>query len=135
MLRSYRDAFVPSSSAPRLTRSSVSRRCRADTAEEAEHLAAPLDLAWLRIGQGKRGPSPTLDEALAYEYTPAEEAHAPRRTAARHVVGDAGVGGRLRCATSSSERQADEVMVLTMAPDAATSRRRSYELLAAARLD
>ena len=49
--------------------------------------------------------------------------------ATRHLIGDAAfVADQVR--TLAAGAQADEVMVLTMAPDAAT-RRRSYELLAA----
>ena len=128
MLRAYRDGFQPGDFGTEpYAILGISALC-ADTAAEAEHLAAPLDLAWLRIGQGKRGPSPTFEEALAYEYTPAEEAMR-RANRARHLVGDAGtVAEQVRALAASAN--ADEVMVLTMAPDAAT-RLRSYELLAA----
>jgi luciferase family oxidoreductase group 1 len=129
MLRAYRDGFRPGDFGTEpYAILGVSALC-ADTAEEAERLAAPLDLAWLRIGQGRRGPAPSFEEALAYEYTPAEEAMR-RANRARHVIGDAAsVADQLH--TLAAGAQADEVMVLTMAPDAAT-RRHSYELLAAA---
>ena len=90
-------------------------------------MAATLDLAWLRIGQGRNGPSPTFAEALAYDYSPAEEAQRLANRS-RHTVGDGRqVAARLR--VMAEEAIADEVMVLTMAHDRA-SRQRSYELLA-----
>ena len=99
----------------------------ADSDEEAEHLAATLDLAWLRIGQGRNGPAPSFAEALAYEYSPTEEAQR-RANRSRHTIGSpATAGARIR--VLADEASADEVMVLTMAHDLA-SRTRSYELLA-----
>ncbi len=128
VLRHYRAEFQPSrfASAPYaiLGLSALA----AETDDEAERLAATLDLAWLHIGQGRDRPSPTLEEALAYQYSPAEEAQR-RANRTRHTVGSARhVASRLR--VMAEESAADEVMVLTMAHDLA-SRRRSYELLAA----
>ena len=98
-----------------------------ETDDEAEHHAALLDLAWLHIGQGGDRPSPTFEEALAYEYSPAEEAQRLANRA-RHTIGSApNVAARLR--VLADEAAVDEVMVLTMAHSAEV-RARSYELLA-----
>jgi luciferase family oxidoreductase group 1 len=128
VLRHYRAHFQPSRFAAEPYAILGLSALAADTDDEAERLAATLDLAWLRISQGRNGPSPTFEEALAYEYSPAEEAQR-RANRTRHAVGSARrVAAQLR--SMAEDAAADEVMVLTMAHDLA-SRRRSYELLAA----
>jgi luciferase family oxidoreductase group 1 len=127
VLRHYRAEFRPSRFFAEPYSILALSALAADTDDEAERLAATLDLAWLRIGQGRNGPSPTFAEALAYEYSPAEEAQR-RANRTRHAIGSAErVATQLRL--MADESAADEVMVLTMAHDLA-SRRRSYELLA-----
>lgn len=127
VLRHYRDEFQPSRFASEPYAILGLSALAADTADDAERLAATLDLAWLRIGQGRNGPAPTFAEALAYEYSPAEEAQRLANRS-RHAVGDAHqVAAKLR--VMAEEAAADEVMVLTMAHDRA-SRQHSYELLA-----
>ena len=127
VLRTYRAEFRPSRFALSPYAILGLSALAADTADEAERLAATLDLAWLRIGQGRNGPSPTFAEAQAYDYSPDEEAQRLANRS-RHTVGDGRqVAARLR--VMAEEATANEVMVLTMAHDRA-SRQRSYELLA-----
>ncbi len=132
VLRAYRAGFTPSDAFPEPDAILATSVLVADTDDEAEALAATLDLAWLRIAQGRRGPAPTLAEAQAYAYSDAEE-RLRRANRARHVIGaPATVAHGL--ATVARAAQADEVMALTLAHDHAT-RVRSYELLAAAGVD
>jgi luciferase family oxidoreductase group 1 len=128
VLRHYRAAFQPSRFAAEPYAILGLSALAADSEDEAERLAATLDLAWLHIGQGRNGPTPTFAEALAYEYSPAEEAQRLANRE-RHAVGSGRhVAAPLR--VMAEEAAADEVMVLTMAHDL-DSRRHSYELLAA----
>jgi alkanesulfonate monooxygenase SsuD/methylene tetrahydromethanopterin reductase-like flavin-dependent oxidoreductase (luciferase family) len=101
----------------------------AATPEEAEELAATIDLWRLRIRHGVDLPVPSRAEALAYPYTPydrEEIAYNRRRLAlgAPRAV-------RERIETIAAAHEADEAMVLTITPDYA-SRVHSYALLAEA---
>lgn len=129
VLQMYRRDFQPSA---RLQQPysilAVSAFC-AETEEEAEDVAAILTLRWTRMRRGISAPPPTVEEARAYRYSPAEE---PLRTAMRTrlIAGTVEtVPDALR--TLAYESAADEIMLLTMTPDPA-ARRRSYELLAQA---
>ena len=99
----------------------------AETSEEAEELAATLDLWRLRIRRGVDLPVPSRQEAHAYPYTAydREEIAYNRRRLALGAPGAV----RARIEEIASAHQADELMVLTITPDYA-SRARSYALLA-----
>jgi luciferase family oxidoreductase group 1 len=127
-LRAYREGFRPSNE---LTEPKpilgVAVVC-ADTEDEAERLAATVDLVWLRIGQGQTGlPVPSLDEALAYEYSQFEEVQR-RANRSRFWIG---TGAQVAARLDELARITDvpELMVLTMVHDH-DARRHSYELLA-----
>lgn len=97
-----------------------------ETDEQAEHLAAPIDLRRLHMALNLDTPVPTPDEAAKHRYSEEER---------RYVEGQrsrAVIGGPQTCRReleAMAERYtADEVMVLTITGDYA-SRRRSYELL------
>ncbi|HEX3464397.1 MAG TPA: LLM class flavin-dependent oxidoreductase [Candidatus Elarobacter sp.] len=99
----------------------------AETPEEAEELAATLDLWRLRVRRGVDLPVPSREEARAYPYTAydrEEIAYNRRRLAlgAPRAV-------RARIEETASAHQADEVMILSITPDYA-SRAHSYALLA-----
>jgi alkanesulfonate monooxygenase SsuD/methylene tetrahydromethanopterin reductase-like flavin-dependent oxidoreductase (luciferase family) len=98
--------------------------------DEAEDLAASVDLSMVRVVQGQvRRPLPSLEEAKAHVYTPAEEA-IRRQNRSRYLVG--GVAHvHERISDMAEACQADEVMITTMV-HAHAARRRSYELLAKA---
>jgi len=101
----------------------------ADSNEEADQLAISMDLRRVHMATGVEAPIPTRDEALAYPWTPRERAYAAQQRP-RLVHGDPQTvrDGLLRLA----ERYAtEEIMLLTITGDYA-SRRRSYELVAAA---
>ena len=129
VLSSYRDEFRPSAAFPEPSGIMATSVLVAETDERAEELAASLDLMWLRIGQGTRGPAATLEEARAYVYTPAEE-NQRQLNRNRSVIGSpASVAAQLE--VLADECDVDEIMALTVAHDH-TTRVRSYELLAEA---
>jgi luciferase family oxidoreductase group 1 len=125
--RMYRRDFRPSArcSEPRVLLAVAA--LAAETPEEAEKLAATIDLWRLRIRHGVDLPVPSREEALAYPYTPydrEEIAYNRRRLAlgAPNAV-------RERIEAAATAHGADEAMILTITPDYA-SRTHSYALLA-----
>ncbi len=129
VLRAYRREFRPSPllAAPR-SMLALAAFC-AEDAELAADVAALLDLLWSRLRRGEMRPPPTLAEARMFRESP--EAELTRRAfRSRHTVGVVDeVVPALR--TLAEQAEVDELMVLTMVPDAA-ARRRSYALLAEA---
>jgi len=98
----------------------------ADTDEEAERLAAPIDLRRLHMALNIDSPVPTAEEAARHEYS-AEQKRYVMEQRARAVIGSPQTC-RQRLEEMASRYQADEMMVLTITGDYAT-RLRSYELL------
>jgi len=100
-----------------------------ETDEDAERLAAPIDLRRLHMALNIDSLVPTAEEAAAHRYS-AEEQRYVTEQRARAVI-----GGQERCRReieAMAERYAaDEVMILTITGDYA-SRLRSYERLAEA---
>jgi luciferase family oxidoreductase group 1 len=101
----------------------------ADSDEEAEQLAAPIDLRRLHMALDIDSPVPTQAEALAHRYSDSEKQYLASQRA-RAVI-----GGPAKCRRELEEQAArygaDETMLLTITGDYA-SRRRSYELLSEA---
>jgi luciferase family oxidoreductase group 1 len=100
----------------------------APTDEEADLLSLPALLSRLRRLRGISAPVPSLEEARAYPWTELEKAEV---AASRNMIIGSPATARARIDALVEKYGADEVMVVTIAPDYAT-RRRSYELLAAA---
>src|SRR5690606_21342757 len=128
-LRAYRDAFEPSEDFPAPHALLAVSAVLAETEEEADRLAASMDLAWVRLQRGEFAPIPSPEEALAYAYSPQERAIAARYRALQ-VVGAPGAV-RARIGAMAAEAGADEVMV-TSNIHGHEARLRSYELLAEA---
>lgn len=128
-VQAYRASFRPSAylDKPRVI-VGASVIC-AETEAEAERLAATVDLFWVRFRRGEVEPLPSPEEAMAYPFSPQEQAFA-RANRAMHIIGDpAAVRAGI---TSLAERTgADEVMV-TSSIHSHAQRRRSFELLAEA---
>ena len=126
--RAYRARFEPSARWPAphvmLTISAII----APTDDEAEALALPALLSRMRRLRGISAPFPSLEEAQAYPWTAQERAEV---AATRRVVSGAPATVRDRILALAESYGADEVMVLTLAPEYAL-RVRSYELLAGA---
>lgn len=129
VLRFYRSQFQPSAflEAPH-SAITCSVIC-ADTNEEAEELAAPQILNWVRFSQGIIMPPPTIEEARNYKYSPSEEA-IRQQTRSRAIIGNV-ENVMYKLERLIKDGQVDELMILTMVPDQA-ARRHSYELLAKA---
>jgi alkanesulfonate monooxygenase SsuD/methylene tetrahydromethanopterin reductase-like flavin-dependent oxidoreductase (luciferase family) len=112
MLRAYRERFRPSGrfAAPHAILA-VSVVCGADD-QEAEELAAPLDLVAIGLRTGKLRPIPSPAVARAYPFTEVEREMA-RGYRASHLI-----GGPERVRTDLerlvAESGADEAMILTM---------------------
>lgn len=130
VLRQYRQAFRPSRyfSAPYSILSLIV--VCADTDEEAEYLAGPAELQWVRWGTGQvHHPPPTLEEAANHQYTAMEE-QVRGQSKGRFVVG-ASERVKERLSRLASETQVDELMAANMITDH-QAQLRSHELLAAA---
>ncbi|MEJ8572158.1 LLM class flavin-dependent oxidoreductase [Microbaculum marinum] len=128
-MRDYRDNFRPSiwldEPYPML---GVSAVC-APSDEEAEFIAATVDLAWFRIQRGERAPLASPEAALALDLSPAER-DVMRRNRARHAVGSP-VTVRARLEELAAECQVEELIVTSNIFDH-EQRKRSYRLLAEA---
>ena len=123
--RAYREQFRPGrEKAPRVMVCTF--LVCAETDEQAERLAAPIDLRRLHMALNLDSPVPTDDEAAGHRYTTEER---------RYVMGQrprAVIGSPKTCRDAleamASRYEADEMMVLTITGTYET-RRRSYELL------
>ncbi len=127
-MRAYRDLFKPSrlGSKPHAILA-VAAIC-AETDEDAERLASSARLSTLRRERGEYLPLPSLAEALAYPYSPSEQARIERGRDRLHVGSPATLRPHLTALAESV--QADELMIVTAIPDQA-ARHESYRLLAA----
>jgi luciferase family oxidoreductase group 1 len=125
----YRDHFKPS---PELdvpyAMLAVTVVCGRDD-DEAERLAAPIRLAVVRNRTGRRAPIASVEEALAYRFSPEEEA------IANDFLRGAVIGGPQRVlqglSTLVRDTLADELMLSTLLPDR-EERRLSYERVSTA---
>jgi luciferase family oxidoreductase group 1 len=123
----YRSNFRPSAtlSRPRVM-VAVSVIC-AETDEQAQWLAGPSRLAFVRLRSGRPGRLPTPEEAAAYRYSPQEQLIVDgRRTGS--IIG-APETVRAGLATLLEQTQADELMITAMIHGYG-DRLRSYQLVA-----
>lgn len=127
VLRAYQNEFRPSAAFPEPHAILALSAICADDDDAAEDLALSLDLTWLRIGQGRGGPLPSVEEARAYPWTEAE-VEQRRINRSRHLVGNADAV-RAQIKVKADEAGVGEVMVLSMIHDH-RARLRSYELIA-----
>ncbi len=123
----YRSHFRPSATlaAPHAM-VAVSVIC-AETDEQAQWLAGPSRLAFVRLRSGRPGRLPTPEEAAGHEYSPSEQLIIDGRTSGQIVGGPETV--RAGLATLVHETQADELMITAMI-HGYDDRLRSYELVA-----
>jgi luciferase family oxidoreductase group 1 len=129
VLNAYRDDFRPSAGLAAPQASLAVRVLCAETDEEARRLASSFLLGRLRMERGERGPLPSVEEALAYPYTPLERERLEAILAGMVVGGPQRVKAEL--AQMALTHGVDELVVVTIVHDPA-ARRRSYELLAEA---
>jgi luciferase family oxidoreductase group 1 len=99
----------------------------ADNEAEALRLSRSRDLWYLRLLQGNPGPFPTVQEAMAYAYSPGELTALEENRGKRAVGSPTQVKEKLL--SLAEQFKADEIMLVTITHDP-VARRRSYELLA-----
>ena len=126
--RAYKQLFEPSEHLDKPYAMVTLAAIVAPTAEEADLMSLPALLSGLRRLRGITAPFPSLAEAQAYPWTELEKSEA---IASRNMIIGTPETIRARIDAVVERYDADEIMVVTLAPDYA-SRRRSYELLAAA---
>jgi luciferase family oxidoreductase group 1 len=123
--RAYREVFKPGrESAPRAMVCTFAICAPSD--EEAERLAAPIDLRRLHMALNIDSPVPTAEEAARHRYSEEERRYVMGQRA-RAVIGSPQTCRR-EIEAMAERYGADEVMLLTITGDYA-SRLRSYELL------
>src|SRR6185369_11351345 len=128
-MRLYRDNFKPSVSHEKPFAILATHVVCADTDEEAERLAATVDLNFVRRAKGEYQPLASPEDAARYEYTPVDKARIVQNRTRLSVGSSDTVMARLLPLIEATK--ADELMVTTMIFDHA-ARKRSYELLAKA---
>lgn len=129
VMRSYFDKFQPSQGVTTPTASIGAFVVCADTADAAERITATRDLQRLRADKGYHGPMPSVEDALAQDYSAAEQERI-RHNRERTVLGDP---DQVKSALLElAERyNVDEIVVITNVYEF-EARKRSYELLAEA---
>jgi luciferase family oxidoreductase group 1 len=123
----YRDNFKPSPSHDKPYAILATHVVCADTDQEAERLAATVDLNIVRRAKGEFLPLASPDDAINYDYTPVDRARIAQNRTRLSVGSPEMVKAKLMPLIESTK--ADELMVTTMLFDH-TARKRSYELLA-----
>jgi len=127
MMRTYQMHFQPSALLAKPQGSIGVFVICADTEEEAKRLSASRDLWRVRLDLGQVGPVPTLDEALAYQYSDVELQRRDYHRR-RNIIG---APEQVKAALEEllAKYRVDEAVVVTITHDYA-ARARSYELLA-----
>jgi alkanesulfonate monooxygenase SsuD/methylene tetrahydromethanopterin reductase-like flavin-dependent oxidoreductase (luciferase family) len=99
----------------------------APTDDEANQLAQPSLLGFLKLRAGRPGTTPTPEETKNYPYTAIERAHMTDRQKDQVIGSPETVERQLRELQQAT--QADELMIVTSAFDPA-DRLRSFQLVA-----
>ena len=128
-MRAYREHFRPSRHGEEPYAILALAAVCADTAEEAERLAATIDLNFVRRAKGDYLPLESPETALAYPYTPIDRERIKANRARLFVGTPAHVKEGVSALAAATG--ADEIMITTMIYDH-DARVHSYELLAAA---
>jgi luciferase family oxidoreductase group 1 len=124
--RAYREMFKPTETRPTAQVIVCTFAIVGESDDDAERLAASIDLRRLHMALNIDSPVPTLEEAARHRYSDEERRYVLGQRA-RAVIG--GPEKAKRELNTLVERYgADELMVLTITGDY-ESRRRSYELL------
>jgi luciferase family oxidoreductase group 1 len=128
-IRVYRERFEASPKHPApYAMIAVTAVC-APTDDEARRLAAPLRVAIVKNRTGRRAPIVSIEEALAYQFSPDEQAIADDFFEGAVIGSPATVAAGLRALAAKTG--ADEVMLSALLPDLAM-RERSLALIAEA---
>ena len=126
-MRLYRDNFKPSVSHDKPLAILGTHVICADTDEEAERIAATVDLNTVRRAKGEFLPLASPQDAAKYDYTPVDRARIAQSRNRISVGSPATIKAKL--APLIEATKADELMVTTMIFDH-EARKHSYELLA-----
>lgn len=128
VLQAYRRNFRPSTFMPEPKSILSTILITAETDEEANYLAGPVELYWARLHTGDiHSPFPTLEEASKHVYSP-NESMARRQNKNRFIIGGIQtVGEKLR--HLAKETMVDEVMIMEFYSDK-TASQKAYRLLA-----
>jgi len=127
--RAYRQHYEPTEREPQPHAIVCAFVICAKTRDEAERLAASVDLRRLHMAKGVDAPVPSAEEARGYRYSREEKIYVEQQRA-RLVHGDPGEV-REKLLALREKFQADELMAVTITGDP-ESRRTSYRLLAEA---
>ena len=122
----YRDAFRPGRVLDEPYAMVTVNVVCAPTDAEADRIALPSALSFLRLRLGRPGPLPSPETAAAHPWTPQELAFVEQRRDGQAIGSPDTVAREL--STLIAATQADEVMVTTLAYDVA-DRIRSLELV------
>ncbi|MGH7966529.1 MAG: LLM class flavin-dependent oxidoreductase [Candidatus Binatia bacterium] len=125
----YRRRFRPSASLSEPKVNIALHVLCAETEQEAKRLATSRNLLRLRIITGRGGGVPTIEEALAYPYSPQERAHLDY--AAQTAIDGDPQQVKERLAALAASFQTDDLSLVTICYDFA-ARVRSYALVAEA---
>ena len=128
VLRAYRNNFKPSTlmSEPKSILSTI--LITAETDEEANYLAGPVELYWARLHTGDiHSPFPTLEEASKHVYSAHENAARIRNKERFMIGGIQTVAQKLRHLARAT--MVDEVMIMEFYSDR-TASEKAYRLLA-----
>jgi luciferase family oxidoreductase group 1 len=128
-MRLYRGSFRPSPAHEKPYAILATHVVCADSDAEAEHLAATVDLNFVRRAKGEYQPLASPQDAAAYDYAPVDRARINANRARMAVGAPATIKPRLDALLAATK--ADELMVTSMIFDHA-ARKHSYELLAQA---
>ncbi|WP_174521154.1 LLM class flavin-dependent oxidoreductase [Alicyclobacillus kakegawensis] len=129
VVRMYKEAFRPSPYLEHPEANAAIFALCAETEEEAQQLAAIMDLRLLWLEQGRGGEIPTAEVAASYSYTP-WELRRVKSNRARMVFGTP-AQVREQLVTLAQAYGIDEWILVTIT-DSFESRLRSYELIAEA---
>ena len=124
--RAYREMFKATETRPSAQVIVCTFAIVGETDDDAERLAASIDLRRLHMALNIDSPVPTLEEAARHRYSDEERRYVQGQRA-RAVIGGP-EKARRELNTLVEQYGADELMVLTITGDY-DSRRRSYELL------
>lgn len=127
IMAAYRDNFRPSVWLEKPVGSIGVAVICGETAEAADRLAKSRDLSRLRREQGMLGPTPSVEEAEAYQYS-REERLIVAHNRARQIIGDP-AHCKEQLLALGDRYGVEEFVIVTITYDFA-ARVRSYELLA-----
>ncbi len=125
----YRAKFRPSPAQPAPYAILAVTAVCADSDEQAHRLAAPLRVAIARIRTGRRAPICSIEEGLAYRFTPDEQAIVDEFLTGAAIGSPSTVAGHL--SQLVRDTGANELMLSTLVPDL-TARQHALSRIATA---